>query len=475
MPTQPIPFTGSSKNSDVQFQNGINYTCRNGVIDELGNLNRRPGSSVFVDLGTAQPVTGLFYSSKQNVTVAVSGQQIFTITSAGVVTDITGTGTPELAALVTFADFGDTVFCANGGAIIKVPLTGGTTTYLTDADAPVLVTHVAALNARLIANNKAYSARFEWSLAGQPEVWDGEFATAEAQEDDLLFLGVADERIVLGGENTFEFWRDNGVTPFVPESQEFTQRGTITKYSPAFCRDRWIWIDEYKQLVMLNGRMAIPIPTQNPRGLTNFLQGLDLTDARGRFVVSAGKFYYLCQLPKAEKSFFYDIDKEEWLEASDWDEINAEDDLYRAYATTYAYGPNWGQMLIGDNRAGNIYCFDDSQYTDSGEVIRTVIETGYLDRETGDNRKKTARISGRLKLQNVTVADPSLNMIFQWRNENTHVWSERLIKLSKESNNQFRWYTNGLGSYYMRQYRIIVTADTDFIMSPPQETFEYVK
>ncbi len=475
MPSQPIPFTGSNKNTDQQFQNGINYTCRNGVVDELGNLIRRPGSSVFVDLGTAAAVTGLFYSSKQNVTVAVSGPQIFIITADGTTTDITGTGTPKLGALVTFADFGDTIYCANGGQIITVPLTGGTTTYLTDVDAPTQVTHVAVLNQKLIANNKAFSARFEWSDVGDPTTWSGQFATAEAQEDDLLALYVEDERLTLFGENTIENWRDDGVTPFVPESQEYVQRGTITQYAPAYCRDRWIWIDEYKQLVMLNGRQAIPIPQQNARGLTNFLQDLDLTDARGQFVVKSGKFYYLCQLPKAEKSLFYDIDKDEWYEASFWDELNAEDDLYRAYSTTYAFGPNWGQMLIGDNKSGNIYNFDTAEFTDNTETIRTLITTGFIDRGTSENRKKTSRISGRIMLDNITTADPSLVMTLKWRNENTNNWSYRQINLYRLSANQFRWATNGLGAYYMRQYEYEITSDADFIMSPPMETFEYVK
>ena len=265
MPSQPIPFTGSNKNTDQKFLNGINFTCRNGIVDELGNLNRRPGQSLFVDLGTAAAVTGLFYSAKHNITVAVSGQQIFTINSSAVVTDITGTGTPELGTLVTFADFGDVVYCANGGQIISIPLTGGTTTYLTDSDAPILVTHVAVLNRKLIANNLAFDARFEWSDVGDGTVWSGQFATAEAQNDKLLGLYVEDERLSLVGEKTWENWRDDGSTPFVPESQEYVQRGAITKYAPAYCRDRWIWLDEYKQLVMLNGRQAISLPQHNAR------------------------------------------------------------------------------------------------------------------------------------------------------------------------------------------------------------------
>lgn len=475
MQTQPIPFTGSNKNVDQKFLNGINFTCRNGVVDELGNLTRRPGQSLFVDLGTAAAVTGLFYSAKHNVTIAVSGAQIFTINAAGTATDITGTGTPELGDLVTFADFGDVVYCANGGKIISIPLTSGTTTYLTDSDAPVLVTHVAILNRRLIANNLAFDARFEWADTGDGTVWSGSFATAEAQNDKLLGLYVEDERLMLFGANTLEPWRDNGSTPFVPESQEYVQRGVITKYAPAYCRDRWIWLDEYKQLVMLNGRQAMSIPQQNARGLTKFLQELDLTDARGRYVISAGRFYYLCLLPKAEKSFFYDIDKDEWYEASFWDELNAEDDLYRAFSSTYAFGDSWGEMLIGDSKSGKVFSFDTSAYTDNSETIRTVLTTGYVDRGTSENRKKTARISGRVEISNVTVADPALRMSFKWRNENTNTWSYRPIKLYKLSNNQFRWSTVGLGQYYMRQYELEITSDAPFTMSPMMETYEVVR
>ena len=329
--------------------------------------------------------------------------------------------------------------------------------------------------------------------------------------------------------------------------------------------------------------------------MTRFLQDLDLTDARGRYVISAGRFYYLCLLPKAEKSFFYDIDKDEWYEASFWDELNAEDDLYRAFSSTYTFGDSWGQMLIGDSKSGQVFNFDTNAYTDNNETIRTLITTGFIDRGTSENRKSTSRLSGRLKLanasktsdglgdeiwdesavlvdspiidngdgtytvdgtqitsvdvynlsiakdntsyrtsfeivsvsagsavakvngtvgtsrmvsgayeeeitsatanrtginlsstfvgtvrmysirENIKVVDPSLKLTLKWRNENTNNWSYRPIKLYKLSNNQFRWATNSLGQYYMRQYEYEITSDADFIMSPPMETFEIVR
>jgi len=652
MPTLPIPFSGSNKNTDSKFLNGINYTCKNGVVDELGNLTRRPGQSLFVDLGTAAAVVGEFYSPKHNITISVSGQKIFTVDKTGTKTDITGDGIPELGSLVTFGDFGDFVMAANGGRIIRIPLdltavitlsngssdlwtgfdvelsdgatdlwtdspttageyyytgtdaprtpdsitaggvtltlgtlgslvdgeyawgdqdtlgantlyvkvatgdpdgqasgyikavfgeyyytgsalvskpnivkvnsvslTEGTvgslvdgeygwgdqnslgsntlyikttnsdpdaeasgfvtgvinkTDYLQNSSWPTQVTHVAVINRRLVCNDLAFDARFHYSEAGDGTVYSG-FATAEAQNDKLLGLYVENDRLMLFGANTLESWRDNGSTPFVPESQEYTQRGVISKHATAYCRDRWIWLDEYKQLVMLNGNQAVALPQQNARGLTKFLQELDLTDARGRYVVSAGRFYYMCLLPKAEKSFLYDIDKDEWYEISYWDELNAEDELYRAFSSTYASGEGWGQMLIGDSKSGKIYSFDTNTYTDNAETIRTVLTTGYIDRGTSENRKKTSRISGRIEIDNVTVADPSLIMSFKWRNENTNTWSYRPIKLYKLSNNQFRYSTTGLGQYYMRQYELEITSDAPFTMSPMMETFEVVR
>jgi hypothetical protein len=327
----------------------------------------------------------------------------------------------------------------------------------------------------LIANNLAFDARFEWSDVGDGTVWSGNFATAEVKNDKLLGLYTEDERIFLFGSETIETWYDDGSTPFRPEDQQGIRRGVITQHAPAYCRDRWVFLDEYKQLCMINGRQAMSLPQQNPRGLTKFLQDLDLTDARGRYVVSSGRFYYLCLLPKAEKSFLYDIDKDEWYEVSYWDVLNAEDELYRAFSSAYASGDSWGQMLIGDSKSGKIFNFATDTYTDNSETIRTVFQTGYVDRGTSEQRKNTSRLSGRIEIDNVTTADPSLAMTLKFRNENRTSWTYRQVKLYKLSNNQFRWSTAGLGQYFMRQYEGEITSNAPFTMSPIQETFTVVK
>jgi hypothetical protein len=120
-------------------------------VDIRGNINRRPGLEDLVDLGTDQPVDGLYWWDRQEWCIAISDGEIYKITASdGTNAQITGDSL-ESGTRVTFGDYGTALYAANGAQIVKIPTTGAAE-YATDGDAPTTVTHLAVLDKYLCGN-----------------------------------------------------------------------------------------------------------------------------------------------------------------------------------------------------------------------------------------------------------------------------------------------------------------------------------
>jgi hypothetical protein len=113
---------GSYKNIAEDALNAVGSSLLDGYLDEFGNVVGRPGLVEFCDLGTGEPVDGLYWWPVQKVCIAVSGRRVFKITdNNGTYTEITGYpyahDTIQKLVRVTWADFGDRLYFANGGEI----------------------------------------------------------------------------------------------------------------------------------------------------------------------------------------------------------------------------------------------------------------------------------------------------------------------------------------------------------------------
>jgi len=473
MPTQPIPFTGSNKNADEGMQDNIAVELFNGIISELGHLVRVPGYSTFSDLATGSGVTGLHYNDKNNKVIATSGAKVFKLSEDATTTNITGTGIPTVGKIATFADFADDVYLANNSGIIKAPVDTGTTTLVTDVNAPQSgVLNVANLNGYLLANSGTAGV-VKFADQGTPEVWAGEFFEFEASNDQSQFFGVGDgsDRIVGFGTRSIEQWRNDGSTPFVPEGQEYVNRGSISPLSPVWILDTWYFVDEYKNLCRIRGRTPERLPTSNYRSLTAYLQGLYCQDLVGMHIYSNGYNWYVANLPTEQKTFAYNLDLDQWSQWSYWNGATAEHQQWRGQVATYATG--WQKTLIGDSRSGLIYQMSADTYTANSDVIRTSIKTGFISRGNAHKTKFCNRIFGRVIKKDVNTADTTLKVAVRWRDTFLEsAWQQEEVELYTEDGLNYDYLINGLGSYTSRQWEIICTANIDFQMTPPMEEYD---
>ena len=422
-------------------------------VDELGNINRRPGLVELCDLGTSAAVDGLFWWDEEQKVIAVSNGSTFEVTdSSGTIGMFTGDSF-SVGTRVTFADFGTALYAANGGAI-KAISTSDTVTDMADVDAPTAVTHVAVMDRYLIANESG-TGNFHWSDVNAPTDWSGYYAEAEGRPDDILALDAKNLELSFLGSKTLEIWDNDGVTPFIRLQQGFVQSGTVAKYSFTWCNgpQTFLWLDESRRVVELRGRTAVPISLS----MNSYIQGFtSVSDAIGDYVEVSGRPSYVIQFPTEGKCLVWVFVASNWYEWGNWNSTTATYDRFRG--NCYCLAPTWNLTLVGDRANGKIYKFSNTTYEDNSSTLRSVVRTAHYNHNTEVKRKFCNGIYCRLKRTNVVSVDDTPDLMVKYRNNGSSTWSnEQSITLQQVGDTEFRGKLSRLGSYYSRQWEFSLT------------------
>ena len=423
-------------------------------IDILGNINRRPGLVELCDLG-ASPVDGLYWWSEQAWVIAVSGGNTYKITdAAGTKAQITHDDTDWVSgARPTFAHFSTDVYGANGGKIKTIPSSGNVTD-IADADAPTVVTHVAFLDRYLLANEDG-TGNFHWSDVNAPTAWGANYAEAEAKRDDLTAMLVENLEVHLLGKKTLEIWHDDGSTPFIRLLQGYVPSGTISPDSFAWCNaiKTFCWLDERRHVVKLEGRTPVPLSLT----MSKYIQGFtSVSDAIGDSIEAAGRPYYMLHFPAEDKTLVYDFLSTNWYEWGFWDSGGAVYERWRG--NCHCIAPSWNLSLVGDKANGKVYKFDTTAYDDDGSTLRTMIRTAHYNHGTELKRKFSNSLTFRLKRTNVVSLDATPDLLIKMRDDGATTWqNEYTVSLQQVGETEFRGFLPRLGSYYSRQYQIVLS------------------
>ena len=368
LPLQEKPFVNVDKTS----RQGIAKFLDAAKDDFMSNL-RRPGAKKWVNLGTGNPVDSLYEWLYQDVLVAISAGKVYKIEEDGTTTHIAGdtlfTGTP-----VSFASFGDTLFMANGGNILKWTFTNDTCSYIADADAPTSVTHIIFINQYLVALDTTQNQeRLYYSVVDDPTTWEGDFFSAELQPDKPNGLFTGWEEILISGESTLENWYNSGgAEVFSRLNSSNTERGTLSPYTVQKIDNTYFFLDTERKVVRLQGRS--PVIISNP--FDRDFQAMEtVSDARSMQIIPDGETFYIITFPTEGRTFAYDYKRDYWSEWSYWDATNAERDNY--LGQTAAYMRKWDQQLVGSRSDGTVYRTSTSYYKDDTATINTDIYTGW--------------------------------------------------------------------------------------------------
>lgn len=457
-PINSIPY----QNVDPLTLDQLSDSLFDGYIDELGNTNKRPGFEIHQTLGTANKIDGLYWWENRQLVIIVSGGRIFKkINSAGTVVDITG---DQLMVGIrpTFADNGDILVIANGDRMVY---TDGTnlTQYIADADAPTQVTHVAFLDQYIIAN-EVNSGRFyfaDFLLA--PTIWFAiDVFTAEANPDNIIALYVNKRVIHIFGTQSIEFWFNDGISPFSRLQGTTAQRGAMSPYTTVFVNDILYFFDDRRRLTRLVGQTPEIITTS----FDVTIQNLDtVRDTIADYLTVDGRNWIVFIFPSDNRTLMFDVQNNYWAEWTNYDE--GTNQRNRFLGNCYCYARGFNQHVFGSFKDDDILLMRSDLYNDAGDQIRFEKTTGFIDYDQNDNRKRSYKLTIRIKrgigLGLGGNTEPFMRI--RWRDNGQSVWSNfRKIGLGILGDRRFNVTTRNLGSYYARQWNLQMFEDVPFVI-----------
>lgn len=467
-----IPISGPAYRNieETSVPSAASVLVMDAYINEFGQTERRPGLSTYADLGTGSGIDGLFWWDEASKVIAVSNGRIFSIvdTSPPTVTDVTGDalriGTP-----VTVASGGSgSLILANGGRMVRY-LNVGTTAYIADADAPTEVSHVAYLDGYILAL-KSGTGQFMFSNLNDPTNWLlSSVATAEGNPDILVAMGVFQRELYLWGRNTLEIWYNDGTTPFSRLPGVYIERGCSAPYSivPAVSSiaNAWFWIDQDRRFVRLNNRSVEAVSVPFDRQLANLST---VADCRGFLMQAGTEPLYVLTCPTDQRTFVYNLLRNDWSEWGYWDAVSAVYRQYRGQAACYARA--WNKHLVGDHTNGLIYTASRSVFQDAGNPMRTFRRTAEFDYDTYERKRSQQAI---YHCQRGLGTDTTAPQFFVRKNKDGKGWgNEQFYSLGAVGDYRHFVRTRGHGVYRTLQLEIGCTDNCDFILVGGKELVE---
>lgn len=475
MPIAKIPLpTDIYKKDGSIHPDSIGARLVDGYINEFGNIVKRPGMELFADLGVTSKIDGLYWWDKKGFGIAISGGRTYKLTStSGGFTDVTSTGDLlQTGSRVSFANIPDEnnnniLFMANGGKMVTYDDTNPPA-FIADADAPIQVTHVAAISQYLLAL-EAGGERWYHSEASDPLTWRGvlDSYAAQTKPDDLLALHTSIGEVILHGKNTIEFWYEDVTGAFSLLKQATIEMGIGAAGSVARdSRGRYVWLTNKRRVAILEGRTPRIISGPFDDEIRDIA---GITDGKGMVIDIGRREFYVLSFSTENITYVCDLSTEKWAEWGNWNSgIGSYDEFI---CNTYAYSKAWNLHLLGSTTTGKIYKMNTSIYQDEGNTLRTALLTGHVSHGTM-NRKSSHWVKIRAKRGVGGVSDNEPVLMIRYRDENDD-WSnwfqESLGKMGKHNFILTMWK---LGTYRTRQWEIAHAADSPFILIDMEEEFE---
>ena len=432
-------------------------------IDEAGFLVKRPGLDEVVDIGTASPIDGLSYWEGIDRLVAVSAGKCFLV-NLNDNTFIEIGNTLQLANRPTFAFTkinGQDYMAVTNGGIMHISIAGANLVQITDASAPVGVTHVVWAKNRLVAN-EGNSDRFWWSAQFDPFTWDNDFATAEGEPDAITAIYRSWNELVIIGSNTIEFWYDNddATIPFLRMQGTQANQGTLSPDAVVFDFEdsKYYFLDSDRNVNVLVNRTVTGISP----AIDKQLQALEtITDARLSWVKFGSHKFLVLTFPTENITFVHDITTGFWFQWGKFNELNSEYNAFLGRSMVWAnkVGKNYAGSALSN---GKIFLFSTDIFQDDEEIIRAALKSGWIN--TGDLVSKTWRtLLFRIKRQ--PNSGSTYEVLFRKDTEGSNaIERSNTIDLGTSANVPFVQRLHNFGTARAVQFEISCSADVPFIV-----------
>lgn len=394
------------------------------------------------DFGSASGMDRGMYVHKE-VLYKVTGQTLYSVSPSGAHTTL---GSVPGSGRCIFSGIGSNVVLTTQGKAYQY--NGSTVAEITDNDLET-PNSVAHLNNQAIYDGDG--GRFCTSDVGDATAINAlNYATAESDADDIVRVYTHNQLLYLMGDRTIETWWNSGVgtPPFDRVEGGIFQVGLEALHSVA-SNDRFMYFlgDDSHVYRIDGGSISPPITSV---GIHHEIAGYaTVSDAIGFCFTMEGQNFYCLILPGQNRSFLFS-------EQTGWSELSS--DGGRTFANSYAYC--YRKHLVADRRSGSIYEWDLNTYSDAGEPIIRIRDTGPLTGEAIGVPGRRVEMNAFSLIMETGVgllsgqgSSPTISL--QVSDDGGKSWSTEMwvsVGKSGEFQQEVRW--NALGSFYERTLRI---------------------
>lgn len=443
----------------------INWYCE---IDAQKNQGERgimalyptPGLTTVVDFGSGE-VRGLHTLPGNQTMLAVVGGTVYSI-SRGFAYLVVGTLTTATGP-VYITDNGASAYFTDGSGF-RYAYTWGTGTFSTLTDGGFTGANVCDEVDNYIIYNRPGTNQWGCTSAGSVVSTSLSFAAKIGSSDNIVSL-IADHRqVLLLGENYSERWIDTGSFPFpfaiIPGSS--MQHGLAAQNSVSRLGEGVAFLarDTRGQATVVLWGATMPSPLRiSTFAIENAIQSYAVTDdAIAYTYTQAGHEFYVLTFPTEDVTWVYDLststpERPMWHRRA-WRDSYGVLHRHRSNCSTL-FG---GDTIVGDFENGKIYKFDQSNYTDAGDVIPCIRRCRHLTQDLNRVFYEDIQIQFQpgVGLQSGQGSDPEC--LLRWSNDGGFTFgNDHVLKIGKVGQYKRRAMKRRLGWARDRVFEIEVT------------------
>lgn len=296
----------------------------------------------------------------------VAGTSLYSVDTAGTATSI---GTVEGADPVDMTFNGVHVFIV--AELKSYTYNVSTLAFAEVADADFVQASACDALATYIVVARNGTGQFAWSAVADGTAWDAlDFATAEAEADNLVFIRRKGNEIVLGGSNSTEVWGLTGDSnaPFARVSTQAVTIGCASRDSACLVDNGLVWVGRDGKAGGLSVyRMDgyIPKIISDPN-VSKYLEAVsDPTLLRAFTYQQGGHQFYVLTNP-SEWTLVWDVLTGQWSYRRTGSFAMGAEPSGGWDAVTYAL--NGTKQIVG-SADGNLYQLSLTTLTDNGEIL----------------------------------------------------------------------------------------------------------
>lgn len=440
-----------TKDTDTTINTSFCENLINIFIDSAGGNYDRPCLASFSELLSTETI-GISYFDGVFVCVT-QNRKVYSVTNAGVVTDITG-DTLAGTDIPTFTYDDNNLYIAGGSTPLKWAGIGNTTATL--GGSPPEISHIVYLDGYLIGNvrNVSGNKSIRFCDFNTPETWTGtNIFSANAAPDEVQGLAVSQRELYVVGEVTTEVWQNIGAFPIPFERTFIWQFGTIAPYSIISADNSVFLLDQDRRFLRFAGREFVRISEGIEEEIAKYTT---VSDAIGCWFYYNASVHVAWIFPTEGKMWSMDTRNQNWTE---WRSYNNE--WIRPKVGALWYSKELKKTLVGDFSTAVVYTLDDTVKTDAG--LTFVRQRTFSSRDGGASIKKQANLLRFFLKRGVaseyTGTESETNPILEVRwQDDGKFWSNwRQISLGEKNNLKKYADIKRLGIFRSRKYEFRFT------------------